>query len=133
MNLVVIDATGGMLGRIAAYAAKQALLGKTIRIVNCNEILITGRKKSILEEYKAARARGGSALKGPNFPRPPEKIMKRTIRGMLPYKKGRGADALKKIRCYNKVPVEFESAEKVSLKRELKTRAIKLCKLSEEL
>ena len=59
--------------------------------------------------------------------------MKRTIRGMLPYKKGRGADAFKKIKCYNSLPAEFESSEKTSLKREIRFKAIKLSKLEGEL
>ena len=33
--------------------------------------------------------------------------MKRTIRGMLPYKRPRGIDAFKRIKCYVGVPVEF--------------------------
>ncbi len=37
--------------------------------------------------------------------------MKRTIRGMLPYKRPRGVDAMKRIRCYVGVPVEFVGKE----------------------
>ena len=133
MNQIIIDATDGILGRVAAYAAKQVLLGKEVRIVNCNDALITGSKKMISSKYKRARRRGGSSLRGPNFPKSPERIMKRTIRGMLPYKKGRGADAFKKIKCYNSLPAEFESSEKTSLKSEIKFKAIKLSKLEGEL
>jgi large subunit ribosomal protein L13 len=41
--------------------------------------------------------------------------MKRTIRGMLPYKRPRGADALKRVKCYVGVPVEFANLEMESL------------------
>lgn len=127
---LVIDATNGAVGRIASFAAKQALLGKEIVIVNCNEALITGQKADIIEKYKQARARGGTALRGPNFPRSPERIMKRTVRGMLPYKKGKGLEALKRVICYNSIPKEFENSKKESLIRDLRTKAIKLSELS---
>jgi large subunit ribosomal protein L13 len=37
--------------------------------------------------------------------------MKRTIRGMLPYKRPRGVDAMKRIKCYVGVQVEFVGKE----------------------
>jgi large subunit ribosomal protein L13 len=37
--------------------------------------------------------------------------MKRTIRGMLPYKRPRGVDAMRRVRCYVGVPAEFAGAE----------------------
>jgi large subunit ribosomal protein L13 len=33
--------------------------------------------------------------------------MKRTIRGMLPYKRPRGVDAMRRIKCYVGIPVDF--------------------------
>lgn len=129
----IIDAKDGMLGRIAAFAAKQSLLGKEIIILNCNDSLITGNKATTLSKYKQVRARGGTAQRGPYFPKTPERIMKRTIRGMLPHHKGRGRDALKRVMCYNRVPTEFEKSEKLSLSKPIKLKAITLKKLSEEL
>ncbi len=126
---IVIDATEGILGRVASHAAKQSLLGNDIKIVNCNEVMITGNKNMIIAKYKRARARGGSAQKGPNFPKSPERIMKRTVRGMLSYKQGRGLAAYKRVICYNTVPAELEKTEKITLKREIKVNAIKLSDL----
>jgi large subunit ribosomal protein L13 len=129
-NQIVIDATDGVLGRVASFAAKQAMFGKKIFVVNCGNVLITGRKQNIIHSYEIARAKGGSSQKGPHFPKTPERIMKRTIRGMLSYKKGRGLDAFKNIRCYNNTPPELESHDKISLKKEVKVRAIKLSEVS---
>jgi len=131
MKTIIIDATRTAIGRISSYAAKQSLLGSTIKIVNCNEALILGNKKTILDHYKTKKARGGSAQKGPNFPRHPYQILKRTIRGMLPYKQTRGTQALKNITCYDDTPEEFKDSEKISLQRPLKVKGIKLSKLSE--
>jgi len=128
---VIIDAAEGILGRVAAFAAKQALLGNEVIVVNCNDVLITGNKKGILEKYKSLRNKAGWSLKGPKIHRSPEKTVKRTVRGMLPHKKGRGLESLRRIRCYNAVPAEFADKEKKSLKRDLKVKAVKLSKIME--
>jgi len=129
MNQIVIDATGGILGRIASYAAKQSLLGKIVFVVNCDSALLTGRTKMIVEEYGEQYRRGGASLKGPIHHKVSEKLVKRTIRGMLSYQQGRGHDAFKRIKCYNKVPRELESAEKYMMVRELKSKTMKVKEL----
>ena len=48
---------------------------------------------------------------GPFVPRRPDHLMKRTIRGMLPYKRPRGVEAMKAIKCYVGIPVEFVGKE----------------------
>ena len=116
-KILVIDGEDGVLGRIARFAAKQALLGKEIKIVNCNKLLVIGARENVLAEYRIARARGGSSLNGPHFPKEPYRVMKRTIRGMLSHRQGRGADALKRVLCYNDVPAEFEKSEKIMMKK----------------
>ncbi len=130
---LVIDADGGALGRIASYVAKQALLGKEVVVVNCSKIIITGNKPDILQNYKQLRGRGGWALNGPYFPKTPERIMKRTIRGMLPWKNERGVLAFKRVKCYNEVPAEFEEVKKINMKKEVKAKAMSLTALSREL
>lgn len=133
MNQVVIDATGAPVGRIASFAAKQALLGKDVKIVNCNGALVTGSKKTIIEEYRVMRQRGGSSLKGPFYPKSPERIMKRTIRGMMSYKQGRGRDAFSRVKCYNTTPAELEAVEKTTLARAIKSRTLTLAEIGKEL
>jgi large subunit ribosomal protein L13 len=130
---IIVDATGGMLGRIASYVAKQALLGKEVFVVNCNGALVSGNKRSVIGEYIESRVRGGSSQNGPHFPKSPERIMKRTIRGMLSYKQGRGEDAFSRIKCYNETPAEFKDGKKITLKKEVKVSAIVLSELGREL
>ena len=129
-NVIIIDAAETSLGRIASYAAKQSLLGKEVKIVNCKNAIITGKRKSIVSEYKIARARGGSIRKGPHFPKSPERIMKRTVRGMLSYKQGRGRDAMYRVKCYNAIPEEFADQDKIQMKRPIKSSVLKLEELS---
>lgn len=130
---IVIDASGGVLGRIAALAAKQSLLGKEVVIINCENALITGNPRRTIDEYKQKRARGGAAQKGPNFPKSPERLMKRTIRGMLSYKKLRGLTAYKRITCYSSTPEEFKDIKTLSMKKKIKTKSIALSRLCREM
>ena len=130
---LVIDGKNAILGRLASYAAKQALLGKEISIVNCGDVVISGKPKSIMREYQEMRKKGGASLKGPFFPKYPERIVKRTVRGMLSYKQGRGRDALKKIKCYDGVPEEFEDEKKIIAGKEKKIKTLKLKDLSREI
>ena len=46
---MIIDGTNLILGRLASVAAKKALLGDDIIIVNCDKVLVTGTKKNIVE------------------------------------------------------------------------------------
>jgi len=130
---IVIDGKNALLGRLASFAAKQSLLGKEISIVNCNEVVVSGKPKSVVREYREMREKGGSSLKGPFFPKIPERIVKRTIRGMLSHRQGRGRDALKRIKCYNETPVEFGESKMVKSGKEKNIKKIKLRDLSREI
>ena len=112
---------------MASYAAKESLKGEEIAIVNCSEVIITGNRKKIEEEFHEKRSRVGSSQKGPKHSRKSEKIVKRTIRGMLPnYREGRGREVWKRIRCYDKIPKELEGKEFIKLKKEDKIKTNKI-------
>ncbi|MBP2132103.1 large subunit ribosomal protein L13 [Methanomicrobium sp. W14] len=108
--VTVIDATDLRLGRLASNVAKRALEGEEIAIINAENAVISGARARVLSDYDTKRKRG-SREGGPFFPRRPEHIVKRTIRGMVPYKRQRGAEALKLIRVYVGTPVQFADAE----------------------
>ena len=118
MDKIVIDANDGIMGRIAAFVAKQALLGKQVSIVNCENVMISGKRQVLVETYKAKIAKGGTAQKGPYISKTVEGIFKRAIRGMLPWSKARGREAFRRIKCYIGIPKEFENSEKISFKQE---------------
>ncbi|MCF7872075.1 50S ribosomal protein L13 [Candidatus Woesearchaeota archaeon] len=100
---MIIDATDMIIGRLGTYVAKNALLGQTIHLVNCEKAVITGHPQKVFASFKQARERG-APLVGPYFPRMPHMLVKRTLRGMLPYKKPRGREALSRIKCYIGIP-----------------------------
>lgn len=105
---LVINAEGCVVGRLASYAAKQALLGKKVVIVNSEKAIISGKKQSILNKYINRLQKGRGWQKGPYWPRQSEKILRRIIRGMLPWKKARGREAFKRIKCFKGMPKEYE-------------------------
>ncbi len=112
--MVTIDASGQILGRLASLVAGRLLEGEEVVILNAERAVITGARDSILKEYRERR-RIGSQRKGPYYPKRPDRILKRTIRGMLPYQKPRGREALKRLRVFVGTPEEVDSAEIVSL------------------
>lgn len=115
MAKIIIDGENALLGRLASYTAKQSLQGKEIIILNSEKIIISGNKQKILKDFLEKKARGGSSQKGPYISAVAYMIVKRTIRGMLP-KNARGREALKRIKCYNDIPKEFENEKKIKAK-----------------
>ncbi|MCK5140083.1 MAG: 50S ribosomal protein L13 [Thermodesulfovibrionia bacterium] len=103
---MIIDAKGHVLGRLATYVAKNALLGEDIIIVNSEKIMISGKKKVILkrEAERLETRNKGNPQKGPYHQKRPDKFVRRTIRGMLPWKRARGRDAFKRIMVYIGTP-----------------------------
>jgi len=119
---IIIDGKNAIMGRLASYVAKQALFGKKVVILNAGDVIILGSKKDIVSRYLQKVKRGGSSIKGPKIVRTPERILKRTIRGMLSHKQARGKEALKRIMCYNKVPKEYENIKKIIAGKEKHTK-----------
>ena len=103
----IIDAEGATLGRLSTYTAKQLLNGEEIAVVNSEKAIISGKKPMIKKRYQQKRE-VGTHRKGPFFPRTPERIVKRTIRGMIPYQTPHGRAAFKRLKCYIGIPEEFK-------------------------
>ena len=102
----IIDADGLILGRLASVVASRLLHGETITIINAERTTVSGAKTTTFREYKEQRDKG-STEHGPYFPTRPDRILKRTVRGMLPYKRMRGRDAMARLRVYMGTPTEF--------------------------
>jgi large subunit ribosomal protein L13 len=125
--MIVIDGKNAVMGRLASFAAKEALKGDEIAIVNCEQIIITGNRNFIEQNFREKREKIGSGQKGPKVSRTNEKIVKRAIRGMLPdHRLGRGKVAFQKIKCYVGVPPEFKDSKKRTFNHEDKLKYIKV-------
>jgi large subunit ribosomal protein L13 len=128
---VIIDAQGAVMGRMCTTVAKRLLDGDVIAIVNSEKAIITGKKASIKAEYKKKRE-VGTYRKGPFFPRMPDRILKRTVRGMIPYQTPHGRAAFKRLKCYIGIPKEFEKEkfEKIESAEKLPVEFLTLEELS---
>lgn len=111
----IINAENIILGRLASNIAKEALLGEEVAVINCEKAIISGDKEGILELENEKRNRKAFPLRSPKYSRSPDRMVRRTIRRMLPYKVARGKEAFKKVMCYNGVPEQFVGKEFVTI------------------
>ena len=98
-STLVFDASNKVLGRLASHVASELLTArkagnqKRVIVVNAEKAIVTGPKTAVFAKYDH-KYKLNHPRKGPFFPRMPDQILKRTVRGMLPYQKnssGRGA------------------------------------------
>jgi len=107
-NAIIVDAKGLILGRLASNVAKLLLQGEAVIILNAEKAAISGKKQQIVQEAKTF-LEVGHPRKGPLHPRRPDKIVSRTVRGMLPRRKAKGVEAYKRLRVYLGAPSEFRN------------------------
>ncbi len=108
---VLLDAKNQIMGRLASYAAKQALSGESVIVLNAEKAVISGRRKNIVEEAKRRlRTRTlASQTTAPVHQRRPDLYLRRVIRGMLPWKKAKGKAAFHRVLVFMGVPEEYSS------------------------
>ncbi|ETA68907.1 MAG: large subunit ribosomal protein [Methanolobus sp.] len=112
--MTIIDAEGLIMGRLASTVAKKLLAGEKVEIVNAEKAVISGSKYTTMREYDETLRRGKPEF-GPYFPKRPDRILKRTVRGMLPYKRARGRAAMANLKVYVGIPVELENKECIKI------------------
>jgi len=108
-----IDAENAILGRLCTEVAKYLLEGHAVNILNCEKVVISGKKHSVLREYREMQKKHThtNPRRGPFHPKRPDRIVRRTVRGMLPWKKSRGREAYHRLLTYIGVPKEFAKTE----------------------
>ena len=113
-DTLVFDAQDKVLGRLASHVAKTLLVTrregdpKRVIIINAEMAIVTGPKDRILADYDR-KYKLNHPRKGPFFPRMPDMILKRTVRGMLPYqKKSSGRQAVKDLRVMIGTPTNLK-------------------------
>ena len=127
---LIINAENIILGRLAGFVAKQALLGKNVEVINCGKAVVTGKKDQIMTHYKRKRSMGIPS-KGPFFPRQEHMIVKRTIRGMLPYKQDKGRQAFERVKCYKACPAHIKAEKAITIKEALLHPNLKFLQVQE--
>ena len=138
-NVKVYDAEEMIVGRLGAKVAKAALLGEKIAIINAEKAIISGDRRTIIEAFKEKHniRTSYNPRKGPFHERRPDKMLRKMIRGMLPWPKPRGKEAYKRIQAFIGVPDEYADSERIVLEdsryRSLRRKFITIEDLSYEL
>jgi len=106
---MIIDGKDLVLGRLASFTAKRLLEGERVTVVNAEQVVVSGRKKATFDAYDAwLEIRNlTNPRKGPFHLKRPEDLVRRAVRGMLPFDKPRGQGAYGRLRVHVGVPSEF--------------------------
>jgi len=110
----IINAEGLIIGRMASIVAKRILNGEEITIVNAEKAVISGKRKSRVMEAKEF-LEVGAPERGPFHYRRPDRIVRRTVRGMVPYKQPKGKQAYKRLKVFIGIPAEFKEQKMETL------------------
>jgi large subunit ribosomal protein L13 len=138
-NVKVYDAEKMVVGRLGTRVAKDALMGNNVVIVNVEKAIITGNRRAVIEAFKAKRdiRTSSNHTRGPFHERRPDMMVRRMLRGMLPWPTPRAKAALKRIKVFMGIPEKYMNDEKIVLEksryRSMKNKFIQVKDLSEEL
>jgi len=119
--VTVIDANDLILGRLASIVAHRLMSGEEIDIINAEKVVVSGSLDTTVSKYQTMR-RKGSKERGPYYPKRSDMILRRTIRGMLPYKKAFGKTAFGRLKVYMGTPKELVGVEAETLNSAHKSR-----------
>jgi large subunit ribosomal protein L13 len=107
MSVAVVNGEGLILGRMCSKIAKRLLNGEEIIVVNAEKIIISGKKKSkVAEAHKFLEV--GAPERGPFHSRRPDRIVCKTVRGMVPWRQPKGKLAYKRLKVFLGVPEELK-------------------------
>jgi len=113
--MICVDAENKVAGRLASSVAKLILDGEQVSVFNAEKAVVMGRPEAVIAEYTAKRVRG-DPYHGPFYPRRPDRVLKRIVRGMLPYKTQRGKQAFKRLKVFMSIPEGTGKTEFTELK-----------------
>merc|ERR1711998_550573 len=125
-KLVVIDARGHLLGRLASFVAKEALLGQKVMVVRCEDIVISGSfiRNKLKLLMKRNKRMNTNPKKGPFHHKSPADMFMRVVRGMIPHKLYRGSAAFQRVKAVEGVPAPFGQ-----IKRQVVPDALRVTRL----
>ncbi|AAY79512.1 50S ribosomal protein L13 [Sulfolobus acidocaldarius] len=109
-EIVIVDATNQILGRMSTHIAKLLKSGKKVYVVNAEKAIISGPRSRVLEGYSllfTVKTMQNPYRQGIRRPRNPINIVKRTVRGMLPKNK-LGKQIYRNLKAYIGIPKELE-------------------------
>jgi large subunit ribosomal protein L13 len=106
-RVTYVNADGLIVGRMSSNIAKRLLNGENVIILNAEKAIYSGKRKSKIAEAHVF-LEVGAPERGPFHYRRPDRMLKKTVRGMLPCRQPKGKMALKRLKVFMGVPLEFK-------------------------
>eukprot|EP01005_Ploeotia_sp_CARIB1_P001563 NODE_483_length_803_cov_333.016272_g474_i0.p1 GENE.NODE_483_length_803_cov_333.016272_g474_i0~~NODE_483_length_803_cov_333.016272_g474_i0.p1 ORF type:complete len:196 (-),score=30.99 NODE_483_length_803_cov_333.016272_g474_i0:155-742(-) len=111
---LVIDASGHLLGRLAATVAKSLIRGQRVTVLRCEKINISGsfvRNKVLLRQWMRKKHLT-NPKRGPFHHRAPGAMLERSIRGMIRYRTKKGKAAFSRLNTFEGVPPKWQKRKR---------------------
>ena len=112
-KVTFVNAEGQIVGRMSSKIAKLLLNGEEVIILNAEKAVFSGKRKSKVAEAHLFLEVGAPA-RGPFHYRRPDRFLRKSVRGMLPFKQPKGKNAYKRLKAYMGVPAEFKDMQMVT-------------------
>ncbi|MCL2359548.1 MAG: 50S ribosomal protein L13 [Nitrososphaerota archaeon] len=112
-KVIYVNAEGQIIGRMGSKIAKLLINGEEVIILNAEKAIFSGKKKSKVAEGHLFLEVGAPA-RGPFHYRRPDRYLRKTVRGMLPFKQPKGQTAYKRLKVFMGVPAEYRDKTMVS-------------------
>lgn len=130
--MIIVDGTNMVLGRVASRIAKKLMQGEEVHLINAEALVVSGSTAGNVENYTQRRRlqHKGTPEYSPKWPKVPHLLVRRVVRGMLPFKKAKGRAAFRKLKVYAGNPnikgkaEVFEEARNRGLARSLTIREL---------
>jgi len=121
MKKLIVDGKNAVFGRMASIVAKELLKGNFVDVINCDDIIVSGDKRIFAKKVRAKREMGsGGSMKGPQYIRLSDRLIKRMIRGMLPWDVAKGRDAFRRLKCHvGNGDAEIEGKEVITFEHKM--------------
>jgi large subunit ribosomal protein L13 len=121
---------------MSSNIAKLLLNGGYVTILNAEKAIYSGKKKSKVAEAHLF-LEVGAPERGPFHYRRPDRMLKKTVRGMLPCNQPKGRTALKRLKVFMGVPLEFKDKQTIQFEEaqatKLKCPSLTLGELAKEI
>jgi large subunit ribosomal protein L13 len=112
-QITFVNAEGLIVGRMCSKVAKRLLNGEEVVILNAEKAVFSGKKKSkVLEAHKFLEV--GAPMRGPFHYRRPDRFLRKTVRGMVPFKQPKGKNAYKRLKVFMGIPLEFKNKKMIT-------------------
>jgi large subunit ribosomal protein L13 len=113
LSVTLVNAEAQVVGRMCSKIAKLLLNGEEVIILNAEKAIFSGKKKSKVAEAHLF-LEVGAPMRGPFHYRRPDRFLRKTVRGMLPFKQPKGKTAYKRLKVYMGIPLEFKDKQMIT-------------------